>query len=261
MGPVGRFAMSVLVLAASSCRFDAHGASGVVDAPAAGSADALVIDAPAPIDAPPPPPIDAPPPPTVTCTIGGTTAPVGADALGSIGRSGPVTLACPTDEVPIGLAFDTTPSAPTGGWTERAITAVHLHCARIDRMSDDTLKITPDTTVPSGSANCGESWTPVAGAELDCPAGSVITAFTDSENQDGGTLTLFDHVGMSCTPLDATGSANGSATTVAFTDTGTDTGHLQAPACGAGTAALAFTARIGCGIDGMTLDCAPLSCQ
>ena len=258
-------AVCALALAVAACDFRPTEATGSDSGSDSGSgsgsgsgSDAGGSDASVTSDASP----DAPPL-TVTCGVVATATPASPGALGSTsgGSSGP-DLACPAGELPTGFSFDTTTANPPGGWNEHVVSAVHAHCARLERLSDGTLRVTHDPTAVSvTTGGCGNWPTVTPGSELDCPEGSVVTAMSGNEATMGGTHSLFDHVVMTCAPLDAAGHPTTPTSDVTFTDTGSDTSRPQAATCPGGTAVISFGTRGGCGLDELAPRCAAIACQ
>ena len=105
-------------------------------------------------------------------------------------------------------------------------------------------------------ANCSAYRPFTTSAEARCPTGAVLVGFDGNQPDD----VLFNHVALRCAPLAYPATIDGAVMLVPVDGTGTDTNQPQTAACPAGTTIIGLKPRAGCGIDGVELVCAPLTC-
>lgn len=208
-------------------------------------------DAPAPIDAATP---DAPP-----CRLGATSPLAEGGVLGSTAGGdalGPLT--CPDHQLPVGAAFDLTDNPISNHGGQRLVAGVHLRCGTLDQ-TDTEVAVTPtdlDSLHGGDGGNCAAYRPFTTSAEARCPAGTVLVGFDGNQPDD----VLFNHVALRCAPLAYPATIDGAVTIVPVDGTGTETNRPQTASCPAGTMVIGLNPHAGCGIDGLVLVCAPLTC-
>lgn len=197
---------------------------------------------------------DAPP----ACRLG-VGAPTGdGGVLGSTsGGDAVAALTCPDHQLPIGASFDLTDNPISNHGNQRLIAGVAIRCGTIDL---PTMTVTP-TDLPSvhggTGGNCAAYRPFTTSAEARCPTGTVLVGL-DGNQPDA---VLFNHVALRCAALTYPATIGGDVTIVPVDGTGTDSNQPQTAACPADTAVVALRPNAGCGIDGLVLSCAPLTCD
>ncbi len=229
-----------------------------------GSATALLDatgDSTNPIDGSP----DAPPDAAGRlCAIPGTTAPMPTSmVLGGGGGSAAPDFTCPMGQLPVGFAFDVTTGVPPGGWSEVAITGIHVRCAVLSAFANGvittTMGIVDRVASPCGASGA-KNWNTTAITEQDCPAGNVLVGMTGNADTNNGTQSMFNNVAMVCAPLVAA-SPIGTGVSIAFAGTGSSTDHRETATCAANTAIVNFGSRAACGQDQLAPRCAAIACN
>ncbi|MBK9034193.1 MAG: hypothetical protein IPL61_23515 [Myxococcales bacterium] len=210
------------------------------------------LDARAAVDAA----VDAAP---QVCRVAATTPTATGTTLGSTGGgSARDPLGCPPGELPIGAAFDLTDNRITNHGNQRLVSGIHLRCGAIDLVDGVALVAPTGEVVLRGDTggNCSNYLAFTTSAEAACPTGTVLVGLDGNRPDD----VLFNNVSLRCAPLSAAAVVGTDVTLVAVTGTGTDANQPQTAACPAGTAVVELRPNSGCGIDGVTLQCAPLAC-
>ena len=167
-------------------------------------------------------------------------------------------LACPTGELPIGLAFDLTDNPIDNHGNQRLVSGVRLACGTID-LVDGVAQLTATTEVAlrgGSGGNCSDYFPFTASALAQCPPGQVMVGLDGNRPDD----VLFNNVGLRCAALSPTAAVGADVTTVPVAGTGTDGNAPQTATCPAGTALIELRPNAGCGVDGLTLACAALTC-
>ena len=236
------FRASLVVLATlGGCTFAPRG-----EVPGDGDA-ATVPDGPSSTDAPPCG-LTATSPSTDGGTLGSTA---GGDALAP--------LTCPAGELPIGAAFDLTDNPISNHGNQRLVAGVHVRCGTLTQTAA-AVTVTPTElqSIHGGAgANCSAYRPFTTSAEARCPTGTVLVGLDGNQPDD----VLFNHVALRCAPLGVAGAIGADVTLVPVDGTGIDSNRPQTAACPAGTIVVALKPNAGCGIDGVVLTCAPLTCD
>ncbi|MBL8623395.1 MAG: hypothetical protein JNK64_18930 [Myxococcales bacterium] len=210
-------------------------------------------DAAAPPDGPATP--DAAP-----CRLGAMPPLADGGVLGSTAGGDPLApLTCPADQLPIGAAFDLTDNPISNHGNQRLVAGVHLRCAALTQAGSD-VTVTPtdlDSLHGGTGGNCAAYRPFTTSPEARCPTGTVLVGFDGNQPDD----VLFNHVALRCAPLGSPGTVGADVTIVPVDGTGTDSNRPQTATCPAGTMVIGLSPHAGCGIDGLVLTCAPLTCD
>jgi len=230
----------VVLATLGACTFAPRG-----EAP--GDAAGEAPDAPDAPDAPPPCRVGAAPPLAAGGVLGSTA---GGDPIGPV--------ACPVDQLPIGAAFDLTDNPISNHGNQRLVAGLHVRCGAIDQSTTATTITPADLQSRHGGAgaNCAAYRPFTTSAEARCPTGTVLVGFDGNQPDD----VLFNHVALRCAPLAYAATIGADVTLVPVDGTGTESNRPQTATCPAGTAVVGLKPNAGCGIDGVELVCAPLSC-
>jgi hypothetical protein len=232
-------------LAAVGCGFDPRGAAG--DGDGGGDGDG------------PGAPVDGGPDAGATCTIAPTGPIATSSQLASSTGGGPrAPLVCPAGQWAVAAAFDLTndPIANHGG--ERLIDGLAIRCGAVSLVAGapEVVRGELQSVVGGDTANCSAYFATTRSDETPCPTGSVWVGLSIHRPDD----VLFNDVGLRCATLAADGSVGTTIATVPVPGTGTSSSEVQVVDCPAGTAVIGLTARSGCGIDGLSLQCQALAC-
>lgn len=205
-------------------------------------------------------PIDSPA--VSACTIQATGTPAALAPIGGTGGSHVADLGCAATGLPIGLAFEVTPNPVSGHANQILMVSVKLRCGTIVRATSGGMQTTSAEQVVntalmgSTPSSCDSYRPPVATGEVLCPAGQVIVGVAGNRAD----TTLYNSVAIVCAALALDGSVTGTTQTLAIAGTGMYTNQPQASSCPAGQAIVSLRAQSGCGQDGLTPSCAPLTC-
>ena len=197
-------------------------------------------------------------PDAAPCQVTAGTPTADGGVLGSTAGGDPLAaLTCPDHQLPIGAAFDLTDNPISNHGNQRLVAGVYLRCGTIAQTPVATITPAERTGVHGGTGgNCAAYRPYTLSVEARCPDGTVLVGFDGNQPDD----VLFNHVALRCTPLGYPATIGADITIVPVDGTGTDTNRPQTAACPAGTALIGLRPNAGCGIDGVVLDCAPLTC-
>lgn len=192
------------------------------------------------------------------CNVGtGTPAVAGTVGLSS-GGGNHGSIACPTGEVLIGVAFDMS-NGPANGQPSRSARGIRISCATlaIDAVGAHTGLISERSVDGFG----GAGWTPSTWtAPALCPAGGVVNKLAAHGGSRPQDLNLFMDTSIACALIDAGGRIT-QGPDIAISDATTGTGeNPTSVTCPAGAQIVGIATDSGAGLDTVEVSCAPITC-
>ncbi len=231
--------------------------------------DAAIAVADVPVDLSLPVDVAMPDADLPFCVIKPTSAATAGDSLGNSGMGmAAATLVCPSGELPVGFRFDMSAANPPN-WFQPAVLSLTMRCGTVAKPATGaayatTLGTAVKVTAGGNGVTCNGWPTIAVGSELDCPSGSVFAGFhaTEDINTSNEAESMFNSLTATCRSLDSTGKVTSTTTaTLGYANTGTNADLPQNAACANGETLVQLAPRTGCGIDAVTLACAPTACQ